>query len=69
MARHIKWGDSPPLHVRLYIEQIFEPDAPWLTRCSFEHEPAEFWMKDRRRIVVTPTTISISQPEILASPY
>jgi hypothetical protein len=40
----------PPLHVRLYIKQILEANAPWLSRGRLKHETPELWVKDGSRV-------------------
>jgi hypothetical protein len=53
----------PPLHVRLDIEQILEPNSPWLSGGSFKHEASKLWMEDRRSSAGFPGTISMARFE------
>lgn len=63
MARLWKKQGLPPLHIRLYAEQIFETDSPRFTRGCFQHEASKFRVKDRGRGLCFPGKVSKVGPK------
>lgn len=52
----------PPLHVGLHGQEIFEADAPRLSRCCFEHEPSKFGMESRSSLTGSVRLVTGSAP-------
>ena len=47
----------PQLHIRLYFQQVLEINAPWSPWGGLQHKATKLWVKMRRFISITGTTI------------